>query len=463
MTEASLLKRLQSGQDASTVFFPDATDHPTCARAVCALLNSDSGGTIFLGVGPKGGLKPLALTAANIQALETELKGMVSPLSLYSVAAEQVEGGVVVAIEVPAGSDRPYVVDNQIWVRDGSETRSATPDDIRLMVKAGPQAERWERRISRAMEEEDLDIGLVRNLRESAKKAGHLTIADAETEIDFLRELAYCRASGFTQAGDVVFSRNPARRHPQVRVQLLRFLAEKTDDQYENYQWFDGSALTVARQVHTALQAYNETKLVFRRGSMEREERRRYDDYTLREGIVNALAHRSYESYSGGVKVSVYPDRIEFWNSGRLPDEIKIRDLPKKHQSYPVNPDIAHAFYLDGLMEKIGRGTERIAEACKRIGAPPPVWAEEGGGVLLKLPAAVGAEEVRASQLNDRQNAFLEAVPAGETVTMAEYLARFAKDINRRQAARDLTQLESFRLVRKEGAGPSTVYRRLES
>ncbi len=464
MTEASLLKRLQTGQDASTIFFADAGDRSAIARAVCALLNTEAGGAIFVGVGPKGGLKPIEISPSGVRALEAELKNEISPLALYSVTAESISsGGIVLTIEVPAGSDRPYVAEDTMWVRDEREIRAAKPADIRAMFNARPEIERWERRLSKQMEEDDLDLTTVRNMRDSAKKSGRLQLDADFTDLEFLRELGYVRASGFTNAGDVVFAQNPARRLAQTRVQLLSFETDKVADAYKDVRSFEGPLPKVARAVYGVLQTYNETTAVFRSGSMEREDRRRYDDLTLREGIVNALAHRSYESHSGGVKVSIYPDRIEFWNSGRLPAEIKIKDLPRKHQSFPVNPDIAHAMYLDGLMDKVGRGAERIAEACKDLGAKPPVWAQDDSGVTLTIFAAVGAEDVRRDELNDRQNAFLAAVPAGETVTMAQYLSRFAEDVDRRQASRDLVQLESFRLVRKEGAGRSTVYRRLDS
>ena len=65
----------------------------------------------------------------------------------------------------------------------------------------------------------------------------------------------------------------------------------------------------------------------FPEGSLARQSRSQYPFASLREGLVNALVHRDYASFSGSVAVSIYPDRIEFWNAGGLPKGISVRDL----------------------------------------------------------------------------------------------------------------------------------------
>jgi ATP-dependent DNA helicase RecG len=462
MSSQTLNQRLAKGETATVSFVAKPDDTQAIARIVCGLLNSPEGGAVHVGVDEAG--KPTLKDVAVDQrrTLEAALQSEISPSALYSVSIDPVKDGAVLTIDVPPGSDRPYVVAGSVWVRTDGATKPATSQDIRAMFSDAEQAGlRWERRISTAMTESDLDTGLVRRVRERAEGAGRLVLVDSETELEMLGELSYWRSKGFTQACDVVFSKRPGRRLPQARVQLLEFKGDKTDDTYEDYRWFEGSAIEIVEQVFAALQSFKKTRAVFTEGSLEREEQPAYSDFPLREGIVNALAHRDYEAHSGGAKVSVYPDRIEFWNIGKLPPEITIKDLPRKHQSYPINPDIAHAFYLYGLMERTGRGTARIAEACKQIGAPPPVWSEDRGGVTLVLYAALPSGEAVSGLLSERQQAFLKAVQPGEVLTATDYFERFARDISSRQARRELAELESYRFIRKEGRSVATLYRRL--
>jgi len=462
MSSQSVGQRLAKGETATTSFVASADDPQAIARLVCGLLNSPEGGAVHVGVDDSGQPTLGEVSFDQRRALEAALQSEISPSALYSVSIDPLKNGSVVTIDVPPGSDRPYVVAGAVWVRTDGATKPATSEDIRAMFTETEQAGlRWERRISTAMTESDLDTSLVRRVRERAEGAGRLVLVDSETEVEMLGELSFWRPKGFTQACDVVFAKKPGRRLPQARVQFLEFTGDKTDDNYEDYRWFEGSAIEIVEQVFAALQPYKKTRAVFTEGSLEREEQPAYSDFPLREGIVNALAHRDYETHSGGAKVSVYPDRIEFWNTGKLPPEITIKDLPRKHQSYPINPDIAHAFYLYGFMERTGRGTARIAEACKQIGAPPPVWNEDRGGVTLILYAALPAGEAVSGLLSERQLAFLKQVQPGEALSATEYFERFAKDISSRQARRELTELESFRFVRKEGRSVATIYRRL--
>ncbi len=462
MATLSLNQRLTKGEDTSTSFVASPDDPHAIAKLVCSLLNSESGGAVFVGVDGSG--KPTLgdLTIEACRTLEAALQREISPAALYSVSIDTLKGGAVFTIDVPAGSERPYVVGGAVWVRDGVAAKPAAAEHIRAMFVGAEQAGlRWERRISTGMGESDLDLSIVRRVREKAEAAGRLVLQDAETELEMLRELAFSRSKGFTQACDVVFAKRPGTRLPQVRVQLLEFFGKKTDDDYADYRWYEGSAIEIVEQVYAALQVYKKTRASFHEGSLERSEQPAYHDFPLREGIVNALAHRSYESVSGGVKVSVYRDRIEYWNTGKLPPEIAIRDLPVQHQSYPVNPDIAHAFYMYNFMDRTGRGTERIADACRQIGAPAPVWREDQGGVTLIVYAALSPREAAASQFNARQRAFLDTIKPGDAVSIGDYVAQFATGISDRQARRELAELENFRLVRKEGRSVATVYRRL--
>ena len=462
MSIQPLSQRLAKGETTTVSFVADPNDIHQIARVVCGLLNSPEGGSVHVGVDETGEPILQAVTVEQRRSLEAALQSEISPSALYSVVIDPVKDRAVLTIDVPPGSDRPYVVAGSVWVRADGATRPAAAEDIRAMFRDGEQASlRWERRISSAMTEADLDTSLVRRVRERAENAGRLVLTDAETELEMLGELSYWRPKGFTQACDVVFAQKPGRRLPQARVQFLEFTGDKTDDTYEDYRWFEGPAIEIVEQVFKALQPYKKTRAVFTEGTLEREEQPAYSDFPLREAIVNALAHRDYEAHSGGAKVSVYPDRIEFWNIGRLPPEITIKDLPRKHQSYPTNPDIAHAFYLYGFMERTGRGTARIAEASKQVGAPAPVWSEDCGGVTLTLYSALPSGQPVKGLLSERQQAFLDAVPAGEAITANEYFERFAQDISSRQARRELAELEDQRYVRKEGRSVATLYRRL--
>jgi ATP-dependent DNA helicase RecG len=75
-----------------------------------------------------------------------------------------------------------------------------------------------------------------------------------------------------------------------------------------------------------------------------------YPRDAVREALLNAIAHKDY---SGGIpiQISVYNDKIIFWNEGQLPENWTIETLLTKHPSKAYNPDIANALFRSGYIE----------------------------------------------------------------------------------------------------------------
>jgi ATP-dependent DNA helicase RecG len=159
----------------------------------------------------------------------------------------------------------------------------------------------------------------------------------------------------------------------------------------------------------------------------------------------------------------VYPKRIDIWNSGHLPEGLTAEDLRREeHASILVNPDISHIFYLHELMERVGRGTFKIIQACRAFGMRTPVWTQDSGGVRLRFFAGMQAGKA-IWQMNPRQEECLRGLKPGAVVRASEYISRFAKGISERQARRDLAEMESAGCLKKRGLGPRTEYVRIEN
>lgn len=462
MSKSDLQARLKGGENAKTEFLRDAKVPERVAKHVCAFLNSESGGMIICGIDGQG--EPVGINSASATAkeLQLQLAKLVTPPALFSANLEVFDDKELIVVDVPSGPDRPYVVNGGVWLRKGAGTALADAQSLReIFALQAEEPERWERRLSVSMLHEDISLDEIIHLRDEARRSGRFDFSGEEKPESILDRLAMRRPGGFTQAADVLFASNPSLRHPQVRVQFIAYRSDEVGDDYDDFRTLEGPLLRTAEDVTDILIRMNPIAAQFRPDEIERLDAPRYARYALREGVVNALVHRDYASYSGGVKVSVYPSRIEIWNTGRLPDGLRPEDLPRTHPSILINPDIAHAFFLRSFMDKVGRGGQRLAEECKQIGARPPEWIQVHGGVQLTLFAALGKEQARRELLNDRQRAFIETIAAGENLTVADYQARFAQDVSARQARRDLGELETYRFVRREGSGRSTVYRRV--
>ena len=137
---------------------------------------------------------------------------------------------------------------------------------------------------------------------------------------------------------------------------------------------FEGPLHSIFEEAYTFIVRNTPSVSRFIKGNPKRQDSPLYPEGAVREALINALAHRDYSAASGGVSIHVFPRRLEIWNSGPLPDGVTEENLPKGHISVLRNPDIAHALYLRGLMEKAGRGSVLMVQQCDDAGLPRPFW-----------------------------------------------------------------------------------------
>ena len=118
-------------------------------------------------------------------------------------------------------------------------------------------------------------------------------------------------------------------------------------------------------------------------GKIERDEELEIPADALREALVNAFAHRSYENRSQTIYLAIYDDRVEIKSPGKFPPDFNLARLysPPIQHSEPRNEKVARVLYLRKSIETWGRGLTRIANECNRVGLPVPEVKEEYGCV----------------------------------------------------------------------------------
>ncbi len=343
---------------------------------------------------------------------------------------------------------------NRVWVRQKHQTVSADADTIRKIVQEQySEPTRWERRASVA-ELEDLEPEEVLRTVEEARRKRNYTFDEPENVLSVLSQIGLRRSGQLTNGADVLFAKNPGRRLPQTRIRATLFKTDKGGDFIDD-RVFEGNAFALVEQMFAFVERNIRINAEFREGQVEREHLPQYPFRSLREGIVNGIIHRDYSIFAGGMSVGIYPSRIEIWNTGRLPEGLTISDLKKKHPSLPANPDMAHVFYLRGIIEHLGVGTQKIVEECKAVGLKIPEWEQSATGITLTFFA-----KRSRPRLNQRQTELLARLHQGDELKPAEYYQEQEGVVSQRQAQRDLALLESGGWLTLEGEGPATVYTR---
>ncbi len=117
-----------------------------------------------------------------------------------------------------------------------------------------------------------------------------------------------------------------------------------------------------------------------------REERKNFPELAFREGILNAIVHRDYNSVNGFLQISIYENKTEISNFGGLLNGITLQELKTEHHSILRNPDIAQICFIRKYIEMLGSGTLRIIKDCKKNKFKPPVWSENDNVLKLAFP-----------------------------------------------------------------------------
>jgi hypothetical protein len=85
-----------------------------------------------------------------------------------------------------------------------------------------------------------------------------------------------------------------------------------------------------------------------------------------------------------------FDDRVVIWSAGKPPLGITPDDLSREHDSIRRKPIIAEVFYRAGLIEKWGRGTNRVIAQCREAGIAPPEFREVAGSTVVTFRVQVG-------------------------------------------------------------------------
>ncbi|MGC0018407.1 DNA glycosylase AlkZ-like family protein [Ralstonia pseudosolanacearum] len=122
----------------------------------------------------------------------------------------------------------------------------------------------------------------------------------------------------------------------------------------------------------------------------------------FREGVANALVHRDYHRL-GAVHVRIDDEGLTISNPGGLVDGVTLDNLLTT-EPRPRNPALADAMKRIGVVERSGRGVDKIYRGMLRFGRPEPDYRRTNShSVVLRL-ATVEADE-----------AFLKLVVAEES------------------------------------------------
>lgn len=255
----------------------------------------------------------------------------------------------------------------------------------------------------------------------------HVLLDSRKTILDNLELLD---GKNLKRAACLLFSDRPERYVSGAWIKIGYFV---TDDDLRYQDEIHGNLFgQVEKTLEMLLAKYLKAYISY--DGLQRVETYLFPRGALREALLNAVVHKDYSS-GIPIQISVYEDRIVFWNSGQLPQDWTLERLLGKHPSHPFNPLLANAFFRAGYIESWGRGIEKIARECREHDISPPTFDVALSGLMVTFQANP-QRDVANKQVGEKVG---EKV--GEELTGNQRKILTALGQNPRLAAKDLASI----------------------
>ncbi len=361
-------------------------------EAICAFANDFPNhrrpGYLIIGVDDNGTVSGQTVSDAllqNLGALRSNVN--IEPLPAMTVQKYPLPEGEVAVVEVLPSDLPPVRYKGRVWIRVGPSRRRASQQEERILIeKRTAQQRTFDLRPCTGCKMDDLvlDMFLVTYLPAAVDRAvieeNNRGIEEQMASLRFYDLAAGCP----TNAGALLFARAPLRWVPGAWIQFVRWAGTTMADDPIAEKRFSGDLITLLRELDTfvSLPARPHPVAV----STLRE--RTVTDYppaAIRELLLNAIMHRSYES-NAPVRFYWYDDRIEIQNPGGLYGMASPENFPR--QTDYRNPVLSEALATLGYVNAFGRGVIRAQEELRRNGNPEVEFTFEPSHVLATIRRA---------------------------------------------------------------------------
>ena len=451
--ESEIKTLIQHGSGERVAFVHERSAKAALAETLLAFANT-RGGVAVLGITRAGAVRGLRNPETEIEKALSAALQITPPLVLPIPVSAQIDGRVVVTVEVPDGLPHVYSLQDRYLCRDGAKNQAMKAAQVQeLMVQRGVLA--LEAQVAAAATLEDLDWS-------QANIYANRLPGFQELEVQEILRRRGCIASEDgtqrpTIAGMLLFGRLPVPETTHASITAVRYAGTTPGDVFSRED-IEGPLAAQIRRAEAFLLTHT-TQRVSLEG-LAREDEPAYPREVLREVIVNAVAHRDYAVRGESIQVFVFSDRIEIYSPGRLPGHVTIENMVRER--FSRNPVIVQVLSDLGFVERLGYGIDRMLLLLEQEGYRPPRFEETSAGFRVTLYAKAPRLPAQPRawlhlELNPRQERALDYVVDRGRIANREYQA-LCPDVSAETIRRDLSDLVHKDILIRIGRKRATYY-----
>ena len=346
------------------------------------------GGTVYLGIEDDTG-EVTGCDNYDCQNLIEAIYDKTRPPLFVKAEEIDYKGKIVIGLSIENDGIIYTTTDGRCLKRLGKNSKPCYPEE-RGNRYSRSQAADFSSRILSDSTVNDIDFLAVYDLKEKlSRRNPDSTLAQME-ELALLRDLQLLVDDNGTErlnvAGLLFVGKELSIRTllPQMEVIYLKY-DERNMEEYSARIDMRQPILKILDRLTEKIM--DDNHIVNIQVGLFRLEIEDYSEAVFQEALLNALAHRDYES-QGAVYVRRYPDRIVIENPGGFPEGISKYNIIT-HPSIPRNKLIAETLQHLKYVQRTGQGVDIIYKDMVATGKAYPEYSVYNDAVKLILHSQV--------------------------------------------------------------------------
>lgn len=358
MDKLEIQEKIREGENLHTEFKESISDNESLLKSIVCLANTD-GGQLIIGVNDSGditGVEDADEAARKID--DVAFNRCEPPISILSETVE-IDDTIILVITIPKGGQRPYrTKSGKYYIRSGNRCRQASWQEVRRLYQTSESIFYDETPIS-AASLSSLDMGYFKYFLER-----YLDISPEERLIEryFENLKVITHNKKPTLAGILFFGVNPQRFIPYAKIIAAYIPGLDIATPPLDKKDLDGKIPDILDNSLKFLRLYLREE--HRIEGFEPEVYPEVPESVLREGIVNAVAHRDY-TINASIRLFIFDDRIEIRTPGKLPNTVTIESMKMAGSHVLRNPTLYNLLYKIGMVTDIGSGVYRMIKSIR--------------------------------------------------------------------------------------------------